>query len=147
VPVEGYIRVEGLIDLQRRLKELDGESQKKLRVALNGAAELVVLEAQDRARKDSKRAAATIKVYSGQRDARVKAGSAKVPWFGWLDFGGTTKRFGGKAGSKSPIYREFLPKGRYIYPAYYALQNDVAALLEANLAALITETGLEVDHG
>lgn len=135
------IRITGLREFQAALKQMDGESQKKLRLVLNVAAQIVVDEAQGRARKDSPRLAKSIKVISSQREARVKGGSAKLPQFGWMDFGGRNK---GRHPQGKPIVRTFRPDGRYIYPAFYDRYDEVTEALNEGLVELAREAGLDV---
>ncbi len=133
------IRVEGLREFQRALKEMDGESQKKLRLVLNDAAELVV----DRARRNvpvkTGGARKSIRVSSSQREARVKAGGARVPYYGFLDYGGKTGRW-----PNGTHRRPFERDGRYLYPAYYAERRSILERLERGLTDLARDSGLDV---
>jgi Bacteriophage HK97-gp10, putative tail-component len=137
------IRVKGLRDFQAALKAMDGESQKMLRVTLNEAAELVVSAAKPRVPSRTGAARSTVKGASSQREARVKAGSARVPYYGFLDFGGRVGR--GRTGPKTgSVNRPFLTEGRYIYPAVSAVRPRVMAAMEKGLADLAAGAGLEV---
>lgn len=137
------IRVAGLRDFQAGLKAMDGESQKLLRVVLNDAAELVVTAAKPRVASKTGAARASIKAASSQREARIKAGGAKVPYYGFLDFGGRVGR--GRTGPRTGnVNRPFLREGRYIYPAYSAVRPRVQAAMEKGLADLAAGAGLDV---
>lgn len=131
------ISIRGLRDFQATLKAMDGQSQKKLRVALNAAAELVA----DRARRGvptrSGKAKRSVKTASDQRTAQVKGGGAKAAYYPWLDFGGAV-------GPKRSVHRPFRDVGRYIYPAFSAQYDEVLAELEEQLADLARDAGLEV---
>lgn len=131
------IKVAGLRDLQRALKALDGESQKALRVVLNKAADLVATGARRKVPTRTGAAAASIRASSGQREASVKAGSKKAPYYGWLDYGG-------RVGRSRSVSRPFRPTGRYIYPSYDSQRAEVLDLLENELAELIRSAGLKV---
>lgn len=132
------IRVEGLRELQAALKAIDGESQKQLRVVLNDAAGIVVRGAQKRAPVRSGAYRSSIKVASGQREAKVKAGSAKVAYAAWLDYGGNV-------GRKGRSHRQFMKGGRYVYPAYSSEKTNILAMLNGGLIKLIQQAGLQVD--
>lgn len=132
------IRITGLVELQAALKAIDGESQKQLRVVFNEAAQTVVTAAQGRVPVRTGAARASIRVASGQRSAAIKAGGAKVPYFGWLDFGGR------RAYEKHAV-RPFMQDGRYLYAAFYAHKADVMTQLQAALVALAESKGLKVD--
>lgn len=134
------VKVEGLRDLQRALKNLDGESQKQLRVVFNDVAQTVVGGAQRRIPTRTGRARGSIKAMSGQREAKVQGGGRKAPYYGWLDFGGRT-------GRKQSVRRPFVQGGRYLYPAYAANRDSVQKAVEKGLTDLIRGAGLEVTDG
>lgn len=131
------VKVKGLREFQASLKAMDGESQKRLRLVLNEAAELVVDHARRGVPTRTGKARGSIKMASSQREARVKAGGAKAPYYPWLDYGG-------RVGRGRSVARAFRPEGRYLYPAARAERARVMSVLEANLLALARETGLEV---
>lgn len=134
MPVEA-VKIEGLKEVQKALKALDGESQKQLRLVFNEAAELVVARARPLVPTRSGRARGSIKAASGQREAKVKAGGARVPYYGWLDFGGST-------GRKRTTRRKFLKDGRYIYPSYSRIRPQLIDVMEDGLSRLVREAGL-----
>lgn len=129
------VRIEGLREFQKKLKEADGNSQKELRLVFNDAADLVVSGAKQTIPVRTGRAASTVKAQSSQRQARVKAGSAKVPYYGWLDFGGSV-------GIHNSVKRPFIKDGRYLYPTFQANKGNVLDRLERGLEQLITKAGL-----
>lgn len=131
------IKVNGLLEFQAALKAMDGESQKQIRVALNSAAELVVAGASRRVPRRSGKAAASVRAMSSQREARVMGGSKKVPYYGWLDFGG-------RVGRDHATKRPYVPGGRYMYPAFTAQQIEILDQMAKALAALAHDAGLEV---
>ena len=79
------IKVVGLRDFQAALKDLDGESQKLLRVTLNEVAETVAAGARRRMPSKTGRARASVKTASSQREVRVREGSKKTPYVPWLE--------------------------------------------------------------
>src|ERR1700750_2589732 len=86
------IKITGLRELQKALKDIDGESQKALRGVLNDAAALVVSRAKANAPARTGALQQSIRVSSSQREARVSGGSAKVPYFGAVEYGGHVGR-------------------------------------------------------
>jgi hypothetical protein len=131
------IRITGLREIQAALRQLDGESQKQLRVVLNSAAQAVVGGASRRVPTKTGAARQSIRAASGQREAKVSGGSKKVPYYGWLDFGG-------KVGRARSVSRPFLQSGRYIYPAYDANKDSIGKALSQALVDLCRNVGLEV---
>ncbi|MGH9001533.1 MAG: HK97 gp10 family phage protein [Acidimicrobiia bacterium] len=121
------IRIQGLRDLQRALKAADGESQKQLRVAMNQAAEIVVVEARRRGPVRSGRLRDTIRAQSGQREARVVAGSKRVPYAAAVEW----SRRG----------------GRFLFPAYRSRKPQIAQALEEAIVAVARHAGFDVKGG
>lgn len=130
------LKIAGLRDLQAALKSMDGESQKLLRLTLNEAAETVAAGARRRVPTKTGRARGSVKAASSQREARVKAGSAKAPYFPWLDYGGRT-------GRNRSVSRPFVKTGRYLYPTYSANRESILTGLETSIRKLITQVGLD----
>lgn len=134
----GKITIDGIKELQAALKEVDGEMQKQLRVVFNEAAQMVVDTAQAQVPKKSGRAARSVKAQSQQRKVIVKAGGKRVPYYGWLDFGGGV-------GRNKSIKRAFLKDGRYIYPAYYKNRDEILKHIEEGLTDLVKKAGLDIN--
>lgn len=112
------LQVDGLKQLRSALRKLDDDSLKNLRDSLKKAGDVVASDARRRAFAFSKRAAATIRTTAGGNTVYVMGGKAKLPWYGWADFGsrtpvsGNPRSVGPWKGSGSGPAR-----GRFIYPA------------------------------
>lgn len=132
------IRIDGLRELQRSLKDIDGESQKALRLVNNDAADIVVGGARRLVRSKSGKARGSIRARSSQREARVSGGGGRAPYYPWLDFGGAV-------GRARAIRRPFLKDGRYIYATYGARRTWILDRLEEGLIDLAKGAGLEVE--
>lgn len=132
------IKITGVTQLQHDLKAISNDAAKELRVVFNAAATLVVKRAQGTIPRVTGAAKASIKAHSGQYSAKVVAGSSKVPYFGWLDFGGKIKH------KHSVSSRPFHKDGRYVYPAYFSQKADLQTLLVKSLDALAKSHGLVV---
>lgn len=130
------VKIKGLRDLQAALKNLDGESQKLLRVTLNEVAEGVAAGARRRVPAKTGRARASVKAASSQREARVKGGGAKAAYYPWLEFGG-------KVGRNKSVKRPFVNGGRYIYPTYAANRPSIMTGLDLAISKLIDQAGLD----
>lgn len=100
------IRIQGLNEFVRGLKAIDQDLPKAPRVAFNTAGQTIVTEARAKVPTKTGRAKASVRAQSTQKAFRITGGSKRVPYYPWLDFGGTTP-IGGK--------RPFLKDGRYIY--------------------------------
>jgi hypothetical protein len=132
------IKISGLREFQRALKEMDGETQKQLKVVLDDAARLVVGGASRRVPARTGAARASLRAQSSQREAKVIGGSAKVPYYGFLDFGGSV-------GRKKSVKRPFVTSGRYMYPAFAANRDSIYRALQEGIVKVAENVGLEVD--
>lgn len=137
--MEQAIRIDGLAQFSRNLRKLDSDLPKALRVALNEAADLVVVGAKAKVPKRSGKAAGSIKAASTRTAVRVKAGGTRVPYYQWLDWGG-------RVGRKKATKRPFIKEGRYLYPTYFELRDSgqIQQVLERSLLDVARSTGLEV---
>lgn len=140
MPTIEPIRITGLKELQAALKRMDGESQKKLRLVQNEAADIIVQSAKRKVPRKSGKAAASIKAQSSQREGKVIAGGRKAPYYAWLDFGGS-------AGPYKSIKRPYRQGGRYLYPSFGENRAEIMEALARGLKQLIEESGLEVKQG
>ena len=131
------IKVTGLKEFQRGLKVIDRELPKALRLALNDAANLVVDEAVPKIPRRSGRAAKSVKARSTQKAARVVGGGNRVPYYPWLDFGGSV-------GRKGSVKRPFLTKGRYIFDAFFRNRERFTDKLAENVVDVARRAGIEV---
>lgn len=132
------IKVEGLREFQKALRDMDGESQKMLRQVLNAAVEDIASGARRKVPRKTGKAASSIRAASSQREAIVKAGGRKASYFPWLDFGG-------RVGRDRSVKRPFIQSGRYLYPTYSSHRAGTLKLIEQGLVAVAREAGLEVD--
>jgi hypothetical protein len=129
------VRIEGLRELQRDLRLIDKTMPRELRKANKAAAEIVAVEARKRTPVHSGRARRSLVARAEQRSASVKGGGARVPYFAWLDFGGSV-------GRNKSVHREVIKGGRIIYPALAAKREQVADEYEELLAGVFRLAGL-----
>lgn len=123
MPVSGSaVRVEGLAELRRALGGIDKALPKKLAKQLKAVGEKVAANARGRMPSRSGRARGSVKAGTSGNAAHVQGGKKTVPYFGWLDFGGTLKPTGGRRNTQ---HRPKLSKGRYLYPAIEQMQPEI----------------------
>lgn len=132
------IRIEGLAEFQRNLRRLDADLPKALRIAFNDATGIVVDYARPRIPRRSGRAQGTLKARSTRTMARVSAGSKRVPYYPWLDFGG-------KGPNNRPAQRKFYKEGRYLWKALVVKRDEFQTALEGALVGVVRQAGIEVD--
>lgn len=132
------IAIEGLAEAARSLRKLDSDLPKGLRLAQNEAGQLIVDHAKPQVPKDSGRAASTIKAKSTRTEGRVVGGSARYPYYPWLDFGGAV-------GKGDTVRRPYYSEGRYLYPALAAKREDVQDALLRALLQVCRDAGVDVE--
>ncbi len=123
--------VSGLKEIRRELIRSDKKYAPEIRKILRDAADVVAAEARANMPALTGNARASVKGGSSGPYAVVKGGTnKKVPYYGWLDFGGTIR-------PNQQIDRPFIGDGRYIYPAIARKLPAAAAKLETELNKLI----------
>ncbi len=131
------IRIDGIKQFQKALRQMDADLPKQLRVAFNGAAEIVVSAARPRVPRRTGRAAGSLKVRSSQRAGRVASGGRRAPYMPWLDFGG-------RVGPNRSVRRPFLTRGRFVYRAADDKRPEILDHLSKALGDLARGAGLDV---
>ena len=135
------LRVDGLKELRRALKEIDPALTKQLQQANKHVVEQVVLPAaKQNATKHFRNAkgndthlghvgAATIRATATQREAYVALGSARVPWAAGFEWGssGQFSQFPARSGVSS---------GFILFPVVKAKQDEIMAAYTAMLDEL-----------
>lgn len=160
------IRIEGLKEFLARMQQADVELPRKvIKEALNGAAALVVEDARGRAPVKTGALRESIKVSSTATFARVSEGSAKVPYAGFIDYGGTVGRYRtgnikGLEGDARNVHRlalrahtarhfavrPFVPTGRILFPAFMARKMDVLTMMSTTMRDAMNSVGIAVDE-
>jgi hypothetical protein len=133
-------RIDDLAGLQRDLRAIDKALPKEIRLAGNEAADIVVKEAQRRARSGRRgqavRLAPTIRALSEQRAAAIAFGSARFPdAFGW-EFGSIQYRqFPGWRGNSTGA-------GYAVWPAIRETRDEFMQAYQDRLERLAGKHGL-----
>ena len=107
------VRVTGLRKLSRALKQIDPELQKAFKGDMKVVAERVASRVRARVPRRSGRAASSVKGGADMKSAYVQGGKKTVPYYGWLEFGGTLRPTGGR---RNEIHRPVDRDGRYLWP-------------------------------
>lgn len=132
------LRVEGLQEFLARVKEMQVQTPTRVtRQALNQSAEIVARYARPKTPTRSGRARGSVRVSSTATSARISGGGARVPYFGWLDYGGAVGRH---RSVKRPVVRT----GRILYPAFHEHQAEVQATMSKALRDAADRVGLRV---
>lgn len=132
------IKIDGLREFVRNLKNLDRDLPKMLRKGLNDAANIVVDWAKPKVPHRSGKAARSIRAASTGTAVRVKEGGDRAPYMPWLDFGGAV-------GRRRSVRRPFIKEGRFLYAGLAAERDAVQAAAEVALIDAARAAGVEVD--
>lgn len=132
------IKINGLREFQKALRQLDADMPKLLRVTFNGATKLVIDYAAGHMPRRSGDAINSLKPRSSQREARIALGGRRAPYAAWLDFGGEGRIKG------RPASRPFIKDGRYVYKGLAVHRDEITELMSKGLADVAREAGLEV---
>jgi hypothetical protein len=133
------IKIKGLSEFNKALRQMDSDLPKALREANNKAADIVAGWARSRVPTRTGHAAGTVKAKSTRTESRVSGGSKKYPYYPWLDFGG-------KVGRRRSVSRPFIKAGRFIYPGYAENAGQVQDVLLAALIEVGRDAGLDVSN-
>ena len=132
----------GLAELRRDLRRAeDAEGLRELREGLRGAANIVVRDAKGRVQSRSGRLRDSIRATMSGNRAFVVGGKARVPYYGWYDFGSRTPHRGRPRSVGPWAGTGAGPRdGRLIYPAIKAnnrrIAQEVARALDRALRRL-----------
>lgn len=132
------IKIEGLREFQKSLRQMGADLPKQIRTVFNAAAGIIVDYAQAHIEVKSGRARASVKARSSQRLAQVAIGGSRAPYVPWLDFGGEGRVRG------RPGKREFIKEGRYVYRGLRLHGDDITDLMAQGVVDLATSAGLQV---
>lgn len=133
------VQIHGLRDLRARLKKLENAADlKEIRDALKRAADIVADEARKHVPVRTGTARDSIKATVSGAKAYVKGGGPDVPYYGWLDFGSRTPKTGQARAVGPWAHSGSGPfRGRYVYAALDAKQDEVYDIVDAGLAKFL----------
>lgn len=134
------VRVEGLRELRKALGGIDKALPKSLAKKLKAIGEKVAANARGRMPSRSGRARASVKAGTSGNTAHVQGGRKTVPYFGWLEYGGTLKATGGRRNTQ---HRPRVSKGRYLYPAIDQMRPQIESEAVAAFDEVKRELGLD----
>ncbi len=117
------IEAVGLREMRRALKAVDAQLPRELRLVLNQGSKAIAAEAVPRMPKKTESLRKSVRPRSTQTEGRVMAGNAKVPYAGFIEFGG-------KVGKNKSVRRKFVKEGRYLYPAFERRGPQIKRLIE-----------------
>lgn len=133
------VRIEGLRELRRTIRQIgDTELKDGMKNAHKRAADLVAKDAASRAPVKTGALKESIKSLGSQREAKVKGGKKKVPYFGFIDFGGTIKQ------TNRTISRPYMREGRMLYPALAAKRRQIAEEYSKEVETIFRSFGYRV---
>jgi hypothetical protein len=130
---EVEVRIQGLNELRRALKQVDSGLPKEMKRGFARIAERIVSKVAPKVPSRSGRARASL---TARASGAIAAGGSKAQHYPWLDFGGSV-------GRHKSIKREFVPQGRYLYPTIGEESGRIKEDVDAVLVRLIEAAGFE----
>lgn len=110
-------------------------STKELGRAGKEAADVVARAARDKVPVVTGRARSSVRAVARSGGGAVAGGGAKVPYYGWLDFGG-------RVGRNNSVTRPVIQRGRFIYPALDEHHDEVVDTYERLLRDVLRAADL-----
>lgn len=136
---EATIRVSGVKELQKALRQVDKALGAELRKGLNEVADIVVQAARPLMPRKTGALQDSLKPGSTQRTAAIKFGGTKAPYGPWIEFGG-------HVGRNRSVSRPFVPGGRTIYPTLARKRPEIIQKIDDVVERLAKRAGFE-QHG
>jgi hypothetical protein len=134
---EPTVEVVGMAALRRDVRRLSADQQGPIYAAIKDAGRRAATPVAAKTRAavphDRGTLASSVRISSTRTGAAVRMGRAKVPYAGWIEFGGTRPD-----GSS----RAFVPGGRYLFPAAQGLASVSAALYSEAIGRELTDPAL-----
>ena len=128
------IEVQNLREVRAALRQVETGAGKELAAASKEAANVAAPSVESLIPRRTGRTASTVRPFGTQTGGGLRAGGAKAPHFGWLDFGG-----------KRPRDRSSRPRvkaGRYMYPGIERKEEAIVDTFEKALDRLLRRVGL-----
>lgn len=129
------IEVEGLKEARKALKAAGDGMDKDLGQAGKKAADIVARTAAPRVPVRTGAAARSMRPKVSYGGGAVVFGGAKVPYAGWLEFGG-------RVGRDKSVTRDVIKGGRYIYPVLAEKRDEVVDTYEELVRDVLRRAGL-----
>lgn len=107
--------VHGVDELFRDTEKLAGRISDITPEAFETIANLAVAQVRAKVPKRTGQFAATVRAGKTKKKVYVRTGKAKVPYAGWLEFGGTRGR-------------PYIDRGRYLYPTAFEMEPQLVAI-------------------
>lgn len=133
------VRIDGLAELNAALRAMGPAVRRGFNKEMRPVAQIVsnAVRAQVPVRSGAARASVRPSVSGGW--LAIRAGGAKAPYYGWLDYGGTLRPVGGRRNTqRRPVFRD----GRWIYPTIRRNRGRVQSAAEQVVARAKRRAGL-----
>jgi hypothetical protein len=134
------VRIKGLPELRRAFLQVEGGEKGALKSAFLPIAGRIAGSVSGKVPKLTGLAAASVKARATDRGASIAVGGQAVPYYPWLDFGGSV-------GRGDRIKRPYLPEGRYLYPTIRAARPEIEDAAGDAILGLAKRAGFEVKGG
>lgn len=131
---EYKVQITGLREFESALKKLDAGLMPELKAQFLGIANRIAGIIAGKVPVLTGAAAGSVTAHGTLKGAQITAGGARVPYYPWLDFGGSVGR--GKAN-----LRPFVPEGRYMFPVIHSEREATEAAAKDALRIVARSAG------
>jgi hypothetical protein len=132
-PVVGIVGMDALRrDLARMSTDVSGPLYREIKAAGKAAVEPVAARTRGSLPHVSGTLAGSVRTSGTRTGGSVRVGRATVAYAGWIDFGGT---------KPDGAEREYMPQGRYLFPAAQGLAQPAADAYSAAIGRILNGAG------
>jgi hypothetical protein len=131
------IEVTGIPETLAALAALDVAADRQLDEVIDDAAETVAARtriAMPTGPQPGGHVRGSVRIDRGDLRARVEHGGPRFPYAGWLEFGG-------HVGRRHAVARQWIPRGRYLYPALSTVRPTLPLAMHEALREAARESG------
>ena len=146
-PPLAELRMTGLAELRKAMRDAEAGSQKHLQIHFKDVAGVVASAVAGQVPVGpSGKAAGSVRARATATSASIVAGGPSAPYFPWLEFGGSTGR-GHRpgVGDSGAIKRDFIKAGRTIYPTIADMSDVIVQAASDGIGDALREAGWEAD--
>lgn len=139
--MELRVDVDGVNEALRGLRRMDRRTPDAVRSSTQSASDIIAGQVRSRlplGPSANGHIRSTVDVRSVGMGYEVSAGNAKLPYYGWLDFGGAV-------GRDNSVTRPFIGGGRYMFRSYTEEKSFIAQRMENAIRNAAKMSGLDPD--
>lgn len=137
------VRVDGIRELNKALRDIDRGAARELRVALRSVADAVIAKTKPKVPYLTGSARSSYRARTVTGGAAVAFGNARTPYTPWLEYGGSVGRgHRPRRANSGSVKRPRVEEGRYLYPTLREQMPEVERMALGITEDIATRYGL-----